>query len=142
MPLYQFGLPRKQASLSRKGICENGLWYVSKDYKKFLENHRIEKRSLSHTIQKMWSRIFLVDQMEHLAFELASYCEKYAGVSAAEYEMERKTKKAGRQELERKDTEGRIQALGHSGNCEKAERKEKRMSAVKEFVKTEEGELE
>ena len=72
------------------------------------------------------SRIFLVDQMEYLAFELASYCEKYAGVSAAEYEMERKTKKAGRQELERKDTEGRIQTLQDIQEIvKKAERKEK-----------------
>lgn len=124
--LYQFGLPRKQVSLSRKGICENGLWYVSKDYKKFLENHKIgEKVTIAYDPEDV-SRIFLVDQMEYLTFELASYCEKYAGVSSAEYEMERKTKKAGRQELERKDTEGRIQALQDIQEIvKKAERKEK-----------------
>ena len=79
--------------MSRKGICENGLWYVSKDYKKFLENHRIgEKVTIAYDPEDV-SRIFLVDQMEYLAFELASYCEKYAGVSAAEYEMERRRKR-------------------------------------------------
>ena len=124
--LYQFGLPRKQVSLSRKGICENGLWYVSKDYKKFLENHKIgEKVTIAYDTEDV-SRIFLIDKMEYLTFELASYCEKYAGVSSAEYEMERKTKKAGRQELERKDTEGRIQALQDIQEIvKKAERKEK-----------------
>lgn len=124
--LYQFGLPRKQVSLSRKGICENGLWYVSKDYKKFLENHKIgEKVTIAYDTEDV-SRIFLIDKMEYLTFELASYCEKYAGVSSVEYEMERKTKKAGRQELERKDTEGRIQALQDIQEIvKKAERKEK-----------------
>lgn len=51
--LYQFGLPRKIVTLSRKGINNQGLWYVSAEYKKLLERKRLVIRSRLHMTRKM-----------------------------------------------------------------------------------------
>lgn len=109
--LYQFGLPRKSATLSRKGINNQGLWYTGADFKKLLE-----RKKVGDTIQIAYdpdnvSRVYLIDGMEYIPFELASYCQKYVGASQAEYQIEKNKHKANSKELEHLDTEGRIKVL-------------------------------
>lgn len=109
--LYQFGLPRKTATLSRKGIGNNGLWYISKDYKKLLERKRIgDTVQIAYDPENV-SQVYLVDGMEYLPFELASYCKQYIGATQAECQIEKDKHKASLKELERLDTEGRIKVL-------------------------------
>ncbi|MDB2010824.1 Mu transposase C-terminal domain-containing protein [[Clostridium] symbiosum] len=109
--LYQFGLPRKNITLSRKGISNQGLWYVSAEYKKLLE-----RKKIGDTVQIAYdpenvSQVYLVDGMEYLPFELASYCKQYAGATQTECQIEKDKHKASLKELERLDTEGRIKVL-------------------------------
>lgn len=109
--LYQFGLPRKTVTLSRKGISNQGLWYISKDYKKLLE-----RKKIGDTVQIAYdpenvSQVYLVDGMNYLPFELASYCKQYMGATQTECQIEKDKHKASLKELERLDTEGRIKVL-------------------------------
>lgn len=109
--LYQFGLPRKNVTLSRKGISNQGLWYVSAEYKKLLE-----RKKIGDTVQIAYdpenvSQVYLVDGMNYLPFELASYCKQYAGATQTECQIEKDKHKASLKELERLDTEGRIKVL-------------------------------
>lgn len=109
--LYQFGLPRKSATLSRKGISNQGLWYTGAEYKKLLE-----RKKVGDTIQIAYdpdnvSRVYLMEGMEYIPFGLASYCQKYAGATQAEYRIEKNKHRASKQDLERLDTEGRIKVL-------------------------------
>lgn len=109
--LYQFGLPRKSATLSRKGINNQGLWYTGAEFKKLLE-----RKKVGDTIQIAYdpdnvSRVYLIDGMEYIPFGLASYCQKYVGASQAEYQIEKNKHKANSKELEHLDTEGRIKVL-------------------------------
>ena len=109
--LYQFGLPRKNVILSRKGISNQGLWYISKDYKKLLE-----RKKIGDTVQIAYdpenvSQVYLVDGMNYLPFVLASYCKQYVGVTQTECQIEKDKHKASLKELERLDTEGRIKVL-------------------------------
>ena len=109
--LYQFGLPRKTATFSRKGISNQGLWYTGMEYKKLLEHNKV-----GDTIQIAYdpdnvSRVYLIEGMEYVPFELASYYRQYVGASQAEYQIEKDKHKANSKELERLDTEGRIKVL-------------------------------
>lgn len=109
--LYQFGLPRKAATLSRKGISNQGLWYTGAEYKKLLE-----RKKVGDTIQIAYdpddvSQVYLIDGMEYIPFELASYCQQFVGASQAECQIEKDKFKENRQELERLNTEGRIKVL-------------------------------
>lgn len=109
--LYQFGLPRKTATLSRKGIGNNGLWYVSAGYKKLLEGKKIgDTVQIAYDPENV-SQVYLIDSMNYLPFELASYCKQYVGATQTEYQMEKDKHKANHRELERLDTEGRIKVL-------------------------------
>ena len=109
--LYQFGLPRKAATLSRKGISNNGLWYTGAQFKKLMEYKKV-----GDTIQIAYdpnnvSRVYLIEGMEYIPFELASYCKQYIGATQTEYQMEKDKHRANSKELERLDTEGRIKVL-------------------------------
>ena len=109
--LYQFGLPRKSATLSRKGIGNQGLWYTGPEYKRLLE-----RKKVGDTIQIAYdpdnvSHVYLIEGMEYIPFELASYCKQYIGATQAEYRMEKEKHRASKQDLERLDTEGRIKVL-------------------------------
>ena len=109
--LYQFGLPRKSATLSRKGISINGLWYTGVEYKKLME-----RKKVGDTIQIAYdpddvSQVYLIEGMEYTPFELASYCKQYVGATQAEYQIEKDRNRTSKQELERLDTEGRIKVL-------------------------------
>ena len=109
--LYQFGLPRKTATLSRKGISNNGLWYTGREYKRLME-----RKKVGDTIQIAYdpndvSQIYLIDGMEYIPFELANYCKQYIGATQAEYRIEKDRHRTSKQELERLDTEGRIKVL-------------------------------
>lgn len=109
--LYQFGLPRKTVTLSRKGINNNGLWYVSANYKKLLEYKGIgEKIRIAYDPENV-SRIYLIENMEYIPFELANYEKQYIGATQAEYQIEREKHRNNRQELEQLDTEGRISLI-------------------------------
>ncbi|MEF9939588.1 MAG: Mu transposase C-terminal domain-containing protein [Clostridium sp.] len=106
--LYLFGLPRKHTTLTRKGINNNGLWYVYADYKKLLEQHRIgEKIQIAYDLENV-SKIYLIEGMEYIPFKLTNYEKQYAGATQAEYQIEREKNKNNRQELEQLDTDGRI----------------------------------
>lgn len=50
--LYQFGLPRKNVTLSRKGISNQGLWYVSAEYKNSWRGKRLAIQSRLHMTRK------------------------------------------------------------------------------------------
>lgn len=109
--LYQFGLPRKNATLSRKGISNQGLWYTGAEYKKLLE-----RKKVGDTIQIAYdpddvSQVYLIEGMEYIPFELANYCRQYVGATQAEYQLEKDKHRISKQELERLDTEGRIKVL-------------------------------
>lgn len=109
--LYQFGLPRKNVTLSRKGISNQGLWYISMDYKKLLERKRIgDTVQIAYDPENV-SQVYLIDGMEYLPFELASYCKQYVGATQTECQIEKDKHKASLKELERLDTEGRIKVL-------------------------------
>ncbi|WP_097006946.1 Mu transposase C-terminal domain-containing protein [Lacrimispora amygdalina] len=109
--LYQFGLPRKKATLSRKGISNQGLWYVSAEYKKLLMNKKIgENVQIAYDPENV-SRIYLINGVEYIPFELASYYKRYTGATQAECQIEKDKSKKSRKELERLDTEGRIRVL-------------------------------
>lgn len=109
--LYKFRLPRKKAVLSRKGINNQGLWYVSDKYQSILEDKRIgEKVQIAYDPENV-SAIFLVDGMKYLRFTLADYCKQYAGISHEEYELKRKSQEEGRHELDEADTQNRVRLL-------------------------------
>ena len=109
--LYQFGLPRKSATLSRKGISNQGLWYTGAEFKKLLE-----RKKVGDTVQIAYdpdnvSHIYFIEGMEYIPLELASYCRQYTGATQAECQIEKDKHKANNKELERLDTEGRIRVL-------------------------------
>lgn len=109
--LYQFGLPRKTVTLARKGISNNGLWYVSANYKKILERHRIgEKIQIAYDTENV-SQFYLIEGMEYIPFELANYEKQYMGATQTEYQIEREKNRNNRQELEQLDTEERISLM-------------------------------
>lgn len=109
--LYKFRLPRKKAILARKGINNQGLWYVSDKYKSILENRRIgEKVQIAYDPENV-SAIFLVDGIKYLCFTLADYCKQYAGINHIEYELKRKSQEEGKRELDEADTRNRVQLI-------------------------------
>lgn len=109
--LYQFGLPRKSATLSRKGISNNGLWYTGPQFKKLMEYKKVGDRIQIAYDPEDVSQVYLINGMECIPFELASYCQKYVGATQAEYQIEKDKHRTSKQELERLDTEGRIKVL-------------------------------
>ena len=109
--LYQLGLSRKSATLSRKGINMNGLWYVSADYKKILEYKKVgEKVQIAYDCNNI-SHIFLVDGLDYLIFFLADYEKKYVGFTQIECEIEKEKNLSRRKELDEIDTQGRVKVL-------------------------------
>lgn len=122
--LYHMSLPRKTASLTRKGIGSQGLWYVCKDYKKLLEQKKAGERVTIAYDPENVNNIYLLDGLDYIPFELVSYCKQYAGASEEEYKLEREHKKVQKQELERMDLEGRlnviqnIKAIVNESECE------------------------
>ena len=52
----------------------------------------------------------MIDGMEYIPFELASYCKQYMGATQTECQIEKDKHKASLKE-ERLDTEGRIKVL-------------------------------
>ena len=109
--LYQFGLPRKTATLSRKGISNNGLWYTGQEYKRLLERKKVGDTIWIAYDPDNVSQVYLIDGMEYIPFELASYCRQYIGATQTEYQIEKDKHRTSKQELERMDTEGRIKVL-------------------------------
>lgn len=56
-------------------------------------------------------RIYLLDNLEYLPFELADSCRRYAGATQEEASREQEKHKRKKQELEKRDTEGRINMI-------------------------------
>ena len=109
--LYRFGLPRTSATLNRRGICYQGLWYVSENYKEFLESHnRGEIVRICYDPEDV-SRLFLLNGMNYIPFELSRHSKQYAGATESEYQMKRKAERDSRKESELRDTEGRVRLL-------------------------------
>ena len=109
--LYLFGLPRKTITLSRKGIHHQGLWYVSADCKRLLEQTKATgKFQIAYDPENV-SYVYLVDGMEYHPFQLAEAHRQYAGATESEYQMEREQHKGSRREAKRKDTEGRLKMI-------------------------------
>ena len=88
--LYRFGLPRTSATLNRRGICYQGLWYVSENYKEFLESHNIGEIVRICYDPEDVSRLFLLNGMNYIPFELSRHSKQYAGATESEYQMKRK----------------------------------------------------
>ena len=109
--LYRFGLPRTSATLNRRGICYQGLWYVSENYKEFLENHNIGETVRICYDPEDVSRLFLLNGMNYIPFGLSRHSKQYAGATESEYQMKRKAERDSRKETELRDTEGRIRLL-------------------------------
>jgi len=124
--LYQFGLLRKGAVLNRKGINNQGLWYVSQNYKKLLEYKKIgESVQIAYDLNDV-TKIYLIDGIDFIPFELASYCQKYAGATQTECKLETKKIQERKRALKLLDTEGRIEALQNVQQIiNKAEKAEK-----------------
>lgn len=109
--LYQFGLPRKSATLARKGISNHGLWYVSAGYKKLLERKKIgENIQIAYDPEDV-SKLYLIEGMEYIPFVLADFEKQYAGATQTEYQMEKEKSRVSRKELEQMDTQGRVHVL-------------------------------
>lgn len=109
--LYHMSLPRKTAVLTRKGIGNQGLWYVCKDYKKLLERKKAgEGVTIAYDPENV-NHLYMLDGPAYVPFELVSYCKQYAGASQEEYQLERKHKRTQKQELERQDLEGRLNLI-------------------------------
>ena len=109
--LYRFGLPRTSATLNRRGICYQGLWYVSENYKEFLESHNIGEIVRICYDPEDVSRLFLLNGMNYIPFELSRHSKQYAGATESEYQMKRKAERDSRKESELRDIEGRIRLL-------------------------------
>ncbi len=106
--LYRFGLPRKNAILSRKGINHQGLWYISPDYKEILENRRIgEKIQICYDPDNM-DDIYMIEESKYIKFSLADYCRMYVGVSNKEYQLKKTAQKKKIHELKESDTKERV----------------------------------
>lgn len=124
--LYLLGLPRKGVTLQRKGISSQGLWYVSNHYKTLVERVPVgSKVEIAYDPEDV-SRVYMVDGMEYVPFELAGYQKQYIGATETECRMERDKRKAQKKELERMETEGRLKVLqsiqeivGKTGQLEK-----------------------
>ena len=124
--LYRFGLPRTYAVLNRRGICYQGLWYVSEEYKKLLEKHNIgEQVKICYDPEDV-SHLFLCEGMEYVPFHLSRESGKYAGVTENEYRKKKRSEKERLKDLEQKDTEGRVRLLNEIESVVKqAEHREK-----------------
>lgn len=109
--LYQFGLPRKMVTLSRKGISNQGLWYVSTGYKKLLESKKIGDRIQIAYDPDNASCVYLLDDMNYVTYELANYCKQFAGATQEEVQLVKDKHKANIKALKQIDTEGRIGVL-------------------------------
>lgn len=109
--IYLTGLPRKKGSLTRKGINHQGLWYVSRNYQRIWEQRKCgESITIAYDPEDV-SRIYLLDNLEYLPFELADSCRRYVGASQEEVCREQEKHKRKKQELEKRDTEGRINMI-------------------------------
>lgn len=106
--LYLMSLPRKSATLTRKGITIQGLTYVSRDYKKLIEEKPIGANITIAYDPENVNHIYFIDGLNYLPFELASFCRQYAGATQAECQMEKNKHRSRKKDLERLDTEGRI----------------------------------
>lgn len=97
--------------MNRRGICYQGLWYVSENYKEFLESHNIGEIVRICYDPEDVSRLFLLNGMNYIPFELSRHSKQYAGATESEYQMKRKAERDSRKESELRDTEGRIRLL-------------------------------
>lgn len=109
--LYLFGLPRKNVSLTRKGISHQGLWYVPTDSKIRSEQTGPGKKVQIAYDPEDVSRVYLVNGMAYQTFELTESCRKYAGTTESEWQMEQADRRESKREARRKDTEGRLKML-------------------------------
>lgn len=123
--IYLTGLPRRKGSLTRKGIHHQGLWYVSRDYQRIWEQRKSgEAVTVAYDPENV-SRIFLLDGLDYLPFELADSYKRYAGTTQEEACKEQEKHKIRKRELEKRDTEGRInmirniQAVIGGNECQK-----------------------
>lgn len=109
--LYRLALPRKSVSLTRKGISHKGLWYVSADYKRILEQTKAgTKKEIAYDPEDV-SRLYLIDDMQYHTFHLAESYRVYTGVTEREYKLELDERKETEREAKQKDTQGRLKML-------------------------------
>lgn len=124
--VYLLGLERTKATLGRKGISRQGLWYINRDYQKLLERFPMGTTVQIACDKEDMGRIYLIDGLDFIPFELAKFCRQYVGSTQTEYQIEKDRHRASRKELERMDTEGRIRvAQGIKQVLEQAEKQDK-----------------
>ncbi len=123
--LYRLSLPRKKLSITRKGISDNGLFYISKDYTEILKRHRIgEKVSVSYDPDDV-SVIYLIEENRCTPVPLSEGCKRYLGASSDEYALEQEKMRASRKSFEEEELRGRMEVLKSiqdiAQNAERAE---------------------
>lgn len=109
--LHQFELPREKASLSRRGIHRNGLWYVNEHYSQILEKRKCGEQVMIAYDRNDITMIYLMEGTEMIPFVLPDYLMQYAGASEEEYACERERHKGKKKEFSKADTDGRVQLL-------------------------------
>lgn len=109
--LYQFGLKRKEAVLSRKGIKHKGLWYINHEYKKIINYKNYgDKVTIAYDSDDI-SIIYLINQSQYIPFELASYCKIYTGITDVELNEQMDYIKKQSREFESKNIEARVKLV-------------------------------
>ena len=109
--LYLLSLPRELVSYSRKGLCYQGLYYVSRRYQKVLEQQHSRKKCRIAYDPANISRIYLIHGTEYLSFELSGNSKGYENATSTELQQEQERIRKERRQWEQDDTEGRIRTV-------------------------------
>lgn len=110
--LYLLSLPRELVSYSyRKGLCYQGLYYVSRTYQKVLEQQPGRKKCRIAYDPANISQIYFIHGTDYLPFELAGNSKSYENATSTELKQEQERMRKERRQWEQDDTEGRIRTV-------------------------------
>lgn len=109
--LYLLSLPRELVSYSKKGLCYQGLYYVSRRYQKILEQQPGRKKCRIAYDPANITQIYFIHGTDYLAFELSGNSKGYENATSTELQQEQKRIRKERKQWEQDDTEGRIRTV-------------------------------
>lgn len=109
--IYKLSLPRKKASLTRKGIYHNGFQYQNKNISKLLQTIKNPgKITIAYDIENI-KKIYLIVNNEYIEFVLGIQYSQFFDLSMYEYKIIKESEKSEQRELKHSNTELHIKTI-------------------------------
>ena len=111
--IHRMTLKRTQTRLTRRGIEHEGLYYLSDEYSRLLQEYGTRREVTVGYDSDYTDRIYLIDAGKYLPLSLAASCLQYKGLTAREYGLFREKDQQQKRLLHQRETEARAATLLH-----------------------------